>query len=50
MIEMPVVVCGLGGMGSAALARVAMRGVRVLGIEQYAPVHAFGSSSGASAG
>ncbi|MDE2482603.1 MAG: N-methyl-L-tryptophan oxidase [bacterium] len=48
MIEMPVVVCGLGGMGSAALARVAMRGVRVLGIEQYAPVHAFGSSSGKS--
>ncbi len=48
MIEVPVLICGLGGMGSAALARVALRGSAVLGIEQFAPGHALGSSSGRS--
>jgi sarcosine oxidase len=43
-----VVVLGLGGMGSAALARIAMRGKRVLGIEQFAEAHEFGSSAGRS--
>jgi sarcosine oxidase len=33
-------------MGSAALASAARRGLRVLGVEQYAPVHALGSSHG----
>ncbi len=48
MVDVPVLVCGLGGMGSAALAQCALRGVSALGVEQYAPVHAFGSSSGKS--
>lgn len=42
------VVAGLGGMGSAALAQCAMRGARVLGIEQFDPVHDLGASSGKS--
>jgi sarcosine oxidase len=33
-------------MGSAALECAARRGLRVLGVEQYAPVHALGSSHG----
>ena len=40
------IVAGLGGMGSAVLARCAQRGARVLGIEQYGPVHDRGASSG----
>ncbi len=40
------IVAGLGGMGSAVLARCALRGARVLGIEQYGPVHDRGASSG----
>lgn len=40
------IVAGLGGMGSAVLARCALRGARVLGIEQYTPVHDRGASSG----
>jgi sarcosine oxidase len=43
-----VVVLGLGGMGSAAAAHLAARGVRVLGLEQFAPAHALGSSHGDS--
>jgi sarcosine oxidase len=42
------VVVGLGGMGSAALAQLAQRGARVLGLEQYHPAHALGSSHGGS--
>ncbi|QWF82240.1 N-methyl-L-tryptophan oxidase [Amycolatopsis sp. CA-230715] len=42
------IVIGLGGMGSAAAYRLARRGQRVLGIEQYAPVHNRGSSHGGS--
>ncbi|MET8181108.1 FAD-dependent oxidoreductase [Streptomyces sp. NPDC005336] len=39
-----VIVLGLGGMGSAAAAR----GVRVLGLEKFGPVHNRGSSHGGS--
>lgn len=41
-----VVVLGLGGMGSAALAHCAARGLRVLGIEQFEPLHTRGASHG----
>jgi sarcosine oxidase len=43
-----VIVIGLGGMGSAAAAQLAARGQRVLGLEQFQPAHAFGSSHGRS--
>lgn len=43
-----VAVAGLGGMGSAALAHCAMRGVRAVGIEQFDPVHTLGASAGKS--
>ena len=43
-----VIVIGLGGMGSAAAAHLADRGQRVLGLERFAPAHAFGSSHGGS--
>jgi len=42
------VVVGLGGMGSAAAAHLAARGQRVLGLEQFQPAHAHGSSHGRS--
>ena len=42
------VVVGLGGMGSAALARSAERGLRVLGLERFARGHDLGASSGKS--
>ncbi|MGH7716092.1 MAG: N-methyl-L-tryptophan oxidase, partial [Vulcanimicrobiaceae bacterium] len=42
------VVLGLGGMGSATLAHLASRGRRVIGLERFAPLHAFGSSHGNS--
>ncbi len=41
-----VIVLGLGGMGSAAAAHVAMRGNSVIGLEQFRPNHDFGSSHG----
>ncbi len=41
-----VVVCGLGATGSAALYQLARRGVRVLGLERFAPGHEHGSSHG----
>ena len=43
-----IIVLGLGAMGSAAAYHLARRGVRVLGIEQYTPAHAQGSSHGRS--
>lgn len=43
-----VVVIGLGAMGSAAACHLARRGVRVLGIERFAPGHDRGSSHGKS--
>lgn len=42
------IVVGLGGMGSAALYHLARRGVRVLGLEQFEPLHVRGSSHGDS--
>jgi sarcosine oxidase len=48
MSSFDVVVIGLGGMGSAALANVARRGASVMGIEQFARGHPYGSSSGKS--
>ena len=42
------IVVGLGGMGSAAVAHLAARGQRVLGIEQFQPGHSHGSSHGRS--
>jgi sarcosine oxidase len=41
-----VIVVGLGAMGSATVHQLSARGVRVLGIEQFAPGHARGSSHG----
>jgi len=43
-----VIVIGLGGMGSSAAYALARRGQRVLGIEQFTPAHALGSSHGAT--
>ena len=43
-----VIVVGVGGMGSAAVAHLARRGVRVLGLEQYDIPHERGSSHGLS--
>jgi len=43
-----VIVVGVGGMGSAAVAHLARRGVRVLGLEQYDIPHDRGSSHGLS--
>jgi sarcosine oxidase len=40
------IVLGLGAMGSAAVYQLAKRGSRVLGIDQFSPPHAFGSSHG----
>ncbi len=41
-----VIVLGLGGMGSAAVAHLARRGHSVIGLEQFQPNHANGSSHG----
>jgi len=41
-----VIVIGAGAMGSAALYELARRGRRVLGFEQFTPVHDRGSSHG----
>jgi sarcosine oxidase len=43
-----VAVIGVGGMGSAALYRLAQRGARVLGLEQFDIPHELGSSHGIS--
>jgi len=43
-----VIVVGLGAMGSATLHQLASRGRHVLGIEQFTPGHANGSSHGKS--
>lgn len=42
------IVIGLGGMGSATAADAALRGLRVLGLERFGPVHDRGSSAGRS--
>src|SRR5215831_7126861 len=41
-----VIVVGVGGMGSATVAHLARRGVRVLGLEQFDIPHERGSSHG----
>jgi len=41
-----VIVIGLGGMGAAAAYHLADRGRRVLGLEQFEPLHERGSSHG----
>jgi sarcosine oxidase len=41
-----VIVLGLGAMGAAATYQLARRGAKVLGIDQYAPPHEFGSTHG----
>lgn len=43
-----VIVLGLGGMGSAALAHLSKRKHKVLGLEQFSPAHTLGSSHGQS--
>lgn len=46
MTQFDVVVCGLGVTGSAALHRLAGRGLRAVGIERFRPGHDRGSSHG----
>src|SRR3954454_13270396 len=41
-----VIVVGVGAMGASACWQLARRGVRVLGVEQFAFGHALGSSHG----
>src|SRR5437773_4955378 len=48
MPQFDIIICGLGAMGSAALATIARRGQRVLGIERFVPGHDRGSSHGAT--
>lgn len=46
--QFDVAVVGLGAMGAAAVAHLAARGIKVIGIEAAHPVHAQGSSHGDS--
>ena len=46
MRHFETIVLGLGAMGSAALCQLARRGNGVLGIDQFSPPHALGSSHG----
>jgi sarcosine oxidase len=46
MATFDVVVLGCGAVGSAALAHLARRGARVLGLDRFAPPHDRGSSHG----
>jgi sarcosine oxidase len=41
-----VIVVGLGAMGSAVCAQLAMRGISLIGIDQYDPPHPYGSTHG----
>lgn len=43
---MKAIVVGLGAMGSATCLQLARRGVSVIGIDQYAPPHSYGSTHG----
>jgi len=47
-MDADVAVIGLGAMGSMALWRLAARGARVIGVEQFTPGHDRGSSHGES--
>lgn len=42
------IIIGLGGMGSAVACHLAARGLRVVGLDRYTPVHDQGSSHGRS--
>ena len=42
------IVLGTGGVGSAALYHLAQRGLKVLGVDRFAPGHDRGSSHGES--
>ena len=46
MDKYDILILGLGAMGSAAAYQSAKRGAKVLGIDRFAPPHAFGSSHG----
>jgi sarcosine oxidase len=48
MAGFDVAVVGLGAIGSAALSALACRGLRVVGVERFAPGHDRGSSHGAT--
>lgn len=48
MQRFDVIVVGLGGIGSAALHRLARRRLRVCGVDRFSPAHAQGSSHGQS--
>ena len=45
-VRYDVIVVGLGGMGAASAFHLARRGKRVLGLEQFEPLHERGSSHG----
>src|SRR3712207_1974278 len=45
-MNVDVLVIGLGAMGSATLYELSRRGVRALGIDQFAPPHTLGSTHG----
>ncbi|MEK1929379.1 MAG: N-methyl-L-tryptophan oxidase [Pararhizobium sp.] len=47
-VHFDVAVVGLGAMGSAAIAHLAARGVKAIGIDAYYPAHALSSSHGDS--
>jgi sarcosine oxidase len=46
VIPVRAIVVGLGAMGSATCLQLARRGVSVVGIDQYEPPHAYGSTHG----
>jgi sarcosine oxidase len=46
MGELDVIVVGLGAMGSAITLRLAQRGLRVIGLDRFAPPHDRGSTHG----
>ncbi|MFM8873663.1 MAG: FAD-dependent oxidoreductase, partial [Phycisphaerales bacterium] len=48
MTQPRIIVLGLGTMGAATCLELARRGVRVIGIDRFAPPHAFGSHHGGS--
>jgi len=48
MADHPVVVVGLGAMGSAACAHIASRGEPVVGLDRFSPPHGRGSTHGGS--
>jgi sarcosine oxidase len=48
MAEHPVVVVGLGAMGSSACAHLASRGAPVIGLDRFSPPHERGSTHGGS--